>query len=65
MITIKRLDSGYYHIRGEGICNWTQPPYWPCDGEMIREHAFPEASEEFLLECIRATKEAKKSGRSR
>ena len=47
-ISIKRLESGYWHIRGNGPCNWTQPPFWPCTSIEIRECAFPEASEEFL-----------------
>ncbi len=49
-ITIKQLSTGAWHIRGNGPCNWTQPPTWPCDEATIRAHAFPEASEEFLRE---------------
>lgn len=52
-ITIKRLPSGYYHIRGQGPCNWTQPRNWPCDAGEIRSAAFPEASREFLAEVWR------------
>ena len=29
-IKIKRLPSGYYHLRGTGPCNWAQPV--PCTG---------------------------------
>lgn len=47
-ITVTRLDSGYYHVRGVGPCNWSQPPQWPCDEAMLREYAFPEASEAFI-----------------
>jgi hypothetical protein len=47
-ITVRRLSSGYYHVRGRGPCNWSQPPRWPCSEEELREHAFPEAGEEFL-----------------
>lgn len=51
MLEIRRLESGYYHIRGRGPCNWAQPPHWPCSTEVLRAHAFPEASEQFLLEA--------------
>ena len=47
-ITVKRLPSGYWHIRGLGPCNWAQPPSWPCSEEMLREHTFQQASEEFI-----------------
>lgn len=49
---IIKLTSGYWHLRGDGLCNWTQPPYWPCDEKTLRDHAFPQASEKFLRECI-------------
>lgn len=52
-ITVKRLDTGYWHIRGHGPCNFAQPPVWPCDVETLREHAHPEASETFIWECMR------------
>lgn len=48
MISVTRLDSGYYHIRGVGPCNWSQPPRWPCSEEEISKYAFPEASKEFI-----------------
>lgn len=52
MITVKRLESGYWIIRGayecSGVCNWAQPPHWPCSEQVLREHAFPEASEQFI-----------------
>ena len=51
-ITVKRLDSGYYHIRGRGVCNWSQPPVWPCDEQVLRDYAFPEASEEFIRAAL-------------
>lgn len=58
-LDIRRLDSGWWHVRGRGPCNWTQPPVWPASEEQIREHAFPQASEEFLraalAESIRST----------
>ena len=55
-ITVARLSSGYFHVRGMGPCNWAQPPTWPCGEETLRESAFPEASEEFIRAAInRAT----------
>lgn len=51
-ITVERLPSGYWHIRGVGPCNWAQPPLWPCSEAMLREHAFPEACEEFLMAAL-------------
>lgn len=52
MITVKRLPSGYWHIHGDGPCEWSQPPFWPCSEEMLREHAFPEASEAFIRSAL-------------
>lgn len=46
------LDSGYWHLRGSGPCEWAQPPCWPCDERTLREHAHPEASEKFIRECM-------------
>ena len=48
-VTARRLESGYLHIRGDGPCNWAQvPPNWTGDLAAFREHAFLEASEEFV-----------------
>lgn len=52
-ITTRRLESGYWHVRGQGPCNWSQPPHWPCDEATLRKHAFPEASEEFISAALR------------
>ena len=52
MLKIKRLESGYWHIKGDGPCNLAQPPHWPCDEATLREHAFPEACEAFIRECM-------------
>lgn len=57
-ISIKQLPTGYWHIRGHGGCNWTQPPRWPCDEATIRASAFPEASESFLREVVRLAESA-------
>jgi len=50
MFSVHRLPSGYYHIRGVGLCNWTQPSQWPCEAGEIEACAFPEASPRFLAE---------------
>jgi hypothetical protein len=50
---IKQLSSGYWHLQGDGPCEWAQPPYWPCDETTLRAYAFPEASEDFILECLK------------
>ena len=52
-MTIKRLSSGFYHIRGNGPCEWTQPPDWPCSEQVIRKHSFPQASESFIQAAIK------------
>lgn len=52
VITAKRLDSGYWLIRGDGPCEWAQPPHWPCAEETLRRHAFPEASERFIQAAL-------------
>lgn len=51
-ITVKRLSSGYFHIRGVGPCNWAQPPAYPCDEETFRAHAFEEAGEAFISAAL-------------
>lgn len=51
-IAIRRLPSGYYHIRGDGPCEWAQPPEWPCSERTLRAYAFPEASEAFIREVL-------------
>jgi len=52
-IEVRRLPSGYYHVRGRGPCNWSQPPVWPCSDETLRLHAFPQASEAFIQTALR------------
>lgn len=56
-LTITRLSSGYWHIRGAGPCNWAQPPTMPCSEEVLRSHASPEAGEQFLRAAIAACQE--------
>lgn len=51
-IQVKRLESGWWHIRGRGPCNWAQVPNWPCDEGLLRDGAFPEASEEFIRTAL-------------
>ena len=46
--TIKRLESGYWHLRGIGPCNWAQPLFWPCaDLAQLEASFFEEAGEPF------------------
>lgn len=47
---IKRLSSGYYHISGDGPCEWAQPPSWPCDETTLQAHTFAQASARFFRE---------------
>lgn len=57
-ITVKRLESNYYHVRGIGPCNWAQPHIWPCSEEELRKAAFPEASETFIREAMKVARKA-------
>ena len=52
MITAKQLESGYWLIRGNGPCEWAQPPRWPSSEQVLRFHASPEASESFILAAL-------------
>lgn len=61
-ITAKHLESGYWHIRGQGPCSWAQPPTWPCDEETFRAHAFGEASEGFIQSALAASRPAADTG---
>jgi hypothetical protein len=61
-LKVTRLSSGYWHIRGQGPCNWAQPPHWPCDEEMLRSHAFSEASEEFIRAAVTLAQKAGAGG---
>lgn len=47
VVTVQKLSSGYYHLRGEGPCNWAQPPTWPCSEDELEESFFGEAGEPF------------------
>lgn len=53
-ITTERLSSGYWHIRGDGPCNFAQPETWPCSEQSLRDASFPEACEEFIRSAIHA-----------
>jgi hypothetical protein len=55
-LTVKQLSS-CWHIRGRGLCNWAQPPHWPCDEQTLRDSCFSEASPEFIAELMRAAEE--------
>ena len=52
MLKMSYLSSGYFHIRGQGPCQWVQVPRWPCDEATIRKGAFLEADEAFIQEVI-------------
>lgn len=54
LVTVKRLSSGYFHVRGFGPENWAQPPRWPCDEETLRAHASSGACEAFIQEALKA-----------
>jgi hypothetical protein len=51
-VSVVRLSSGYFHVRGVGPCNWAQPAYWPCSEESLRKAAFPQACEEFIRSAL-------------
>jgi hypothetical protein len=51
-ISIRRLTSGYYRLKGRRSCDWSQVPSWPCSEEVLREGAFPGASEAFFQACM-------------
>ena len=53
MIEAKRLESGFWRVQGNGPCEWAQPPHWPCSEAMLRQSAFPEASESFIRDAMR------------
>ena len=55
-VDIRKLSTGYYHVRGDGPCNWAQLPHWPADEQTIRAYAFPEASEEFIRAAVAAAR---------
>jgi len=56
-IQVTKLKSGYYHIRGNGPCNWAQPPFFPCSEGLLREHTFEEASESFIQDVLKYMEE--------
>lgn len=58
MLTVTRLSTGYWHIRGKGPCNWAQCERWPTTKEAVRAAAFPEASETFIREVLRMPEQA-------
>ena len=56
-ITVKRFPTGYYHISGAGVCDWSQPPRWPCDEAVLRDYACSEASETFIAYAMERSAE--------
>lgn len=53
-IEVRRLDSGHYHLRGDGPCNWAQVAKWPCSLADLEEGTFPEAGQEFRRDAADA-----------
>lgn len=53
-LEVRQLPSGYWHVRGQGVVNYAQPPSWPCSEEMLRASAHPEASETFIAAAVAA-----------
>jgi len=53
MIEVTQLSSVYWHVRGLGPCNWSQPQMWPCDEATLRDACHPGASDEFVREALR------------
>lgn len=58
-IEVRQLESGYWHIRGVGPCNYAQPREWPCSEEQLRASAHPEAGEAFLRAALALASEAR------
>ena len=56
-ITVKRFPNGYYYIGGEDVCDWSQPPRWPCDEATLRDYACSEASETFIAYAMERASE--------
>ncbi len=59
-VRVRQLPSGWWHIRGRGPCNWSQPPIWPCSESVLREHAFPQASEKFFSDALKIALDSNK-----
>jgi hypothetical protein len=55
-VTVKRLSSGYWHLRGTGPCNWAQPERWPINESDLEASFFAEAGEPFRR-AVRAENE--------
>jgi hypothetical protein len=53
MITVSRLSSDYYLVRGDGPYEWAQPPSWPCDEATLLAHTFLQASADFRKTALR------------
>jgi hypothetical protein len=52
-IDIKLLEGGYWHVRGQGPCNWAQFEHWPVDESSARRVSFPEAGETFIRALVK------------
>ncbi len=57
IVSIRRLESGYWHIRGRGPCNWAQPQFWPDMNEAAIEASFFNEAAESFRRVVRAENE--------
>ncbi len=51
-LSVRRLSTGYWHLRGDGPLNWSQPSTWPCLEQELRDAACPGACDEFIQACF-------------
>jgi hypothetical protein len=56
-IKVKKLPSGYYHIRGIGPCNWAQVQQWPCTLYELRMGNF-QGGEDFIESVMKLSLDA-------
>lgn len=53
-LSIRRLETGFWLIRGRGPCNWAQVRRWPCTRFELEEGTFHEAGDRFRAQVERA-----------
>jgi hypothetical protein len=56
----RRLESGYIHIGGAGVCNWAQPLGWPLTEADL--YASPDASGAFIAAAMRLSRKMRGTG---
>lgn len=57
-LSIKRLSSGYFHVRGRGPCEWGQYETWPPTNSDINDGTFVLASDRFRAAVREAAERA-------